>query len=324
MAAREDLRDNPPLNDDGTASYYPVDMWLVNSTHAGICNIAQVASLTPGGSPNRIRITVTTADASVGAADVMYIRHPIEGLRMADLRIGTAAASQVAFQFGVRAPAGTYAVMLTNATTNRFYVAPFTIAAGEANTDVVKNITLKLDTTGTWANDNTVGMYLQITLMAGATYQTAGVNAWTGGTNLFAGTTQFNFMGTNGNVFELFDVGMYQNVAPSFQAAEYTTDLLACMRYYRKTTGEPATEPTLYGYGDVGASVGICICYPVPMRVAPSANISGTWATNGTAVQPTIAGSNNASYSIFVTSNVTGRVTFQPNNSGRIGFSARM
>lgn len=196
--------------------YYGADQFSLRfANSSGVATAAQVASLTPGGSPNRLRVTVTTADAAVGAGDLYGINHRIEGTRAADLKSGTASAKQIIISFGVRGPAGTYCIALRNSGTARSYIAEYTIASGEASTDVVKTVTLTMDTTGTWATDNSTGIDIWFGLMCGSTYQTtAGV--WAAG-NFVGSANQFNFMGTNGNIFELFDVGLYEgSAAPAF------------------------------------------------------------------------------------------------------------
>jgi hypothetical protein len=214
---------------------YPVDQFQYVST-TGVVSAAQVASRTPGGSPNRLRCTVTTADASVAAGDIAWLMTKLEGLRTADLNLG-ASAKTITLQFGVKAPAGTYCVSFFNAVPNRTYTAEYVIAAGEANTDVIKSVVVALDTTGTWASDNTMGLQLNWMLMAGTTYQMA-ANTWSANANGFATSSQFNFMGTNGNVFELFDVSLTEGtVAPPFQVPDYASELAACKRYYQKVTG---------------------------------------------------------------------------------------
>ena len=146
----------------------------------------------------------------------------------------------VTIQFGVKAPAGTYCVALRNAATNRSYIAEYVIAAGEANTDTVKSVTVQLDTTGTWATDNTVGLYIGWALMIGPTYQsTAG--SWQAG-NFQATPNQFNFMGTGGNVFDLFDVSLTEGTtAPPFQVPDYASELLTCQRYFEKWSCVPSS-----------------------------------------------------------------------------------
>ncbi|MET4199055.1 hypothetical protein ABIA95_003055 [Bradyrhizobium sp. LA8.1] len=219
-----------------TANYYPVDQFFMSFTGtSGAISVQQVASPTPGGSPNRIRATVTTADAAVGAGDLVGLFQRIEGLRVADLKAGTAGAKTVTLQFGCKGPAATYCCSFRNGAANRSYIAEYVISSGEANTDVVKSITVPLDQAGTWTTDNTIGLDVSWSLMAGSTFATA-AGAWAAG-NFTASPNQFNFMGTNGNVFELFDVSVTEGAsAPAFQLPDYVAEVACCKRYWQKIT----------------------------------------------------------------------------------------
>jgi hypothetical protein len=175
------------------------------------------------------------ADAAVGAADVAYIATRIEGFRCADLKFGTSAAKTIAIQFGVKAPAGTYCVTVLNANYNRSYVAEYVIAAGEANTDVVKSVTIPGDTTGVWDKINGVGIEVRWALMVGGAPNVQPAGSW--GTVAAVGSaSQFNFMSIMGNVFHLYDVSLTEgSVAPPFVVPDYISELAACQRYYRQT-----------------------------------------------------------------------------------------
>ena len=228
--------------------------------------------------------------------------------------------------------------MLTNATTEPIAVSRlYRLRQGEANTDVVGEHHRNPDTTGTWANDATMsqsGCIFQITLMAGATYQTAGVNAWTDGTaNLFSRRHYpVQFYGHQRQMCSdlTFDAGMYpERGAVISGRQEHTTPICwRCMRYYPEDTTGEARLPNrrFYGYGWMSRSSVSRICYPVPgcglLQVRTSAAPGRPSMVLRFSRQ--LPGSNNASYSIFVASNVTGRVSHSssPANSGRIGFSA--
>ena len=215
----------------GTANgYYPVDIFNLAFSNAGTQTAQQVGVSTPGGSTYRLRVTATVADASVAAGDWCNIFHAVEGYRAADLITGV---KTITIQFGVKAPAGTYVVNVQNAAQNRSYPATYVIAAGEANTDVVKSVTLTLDNTGTWLVDNSAGFYLSWSLMAGTTFQGT-ANTWQAG-NKTGVAGQFNFMGTGGNIFELFDVSLTEGtVAPPFMVPDYASELQLCLRYWEK------------------------------------------------------------------------------------------
>jgi hypothetical protein len=213
-----------------TNTYYPVDQFFIASTRTGAFTAAQVTALTPGGSPNRLRFTVTTAGASVAAGDLALIVHNIEGIRTSDLKYGTSAAKPTILQFGVKAPAGTYCISIENSAQTRAFVAEYVILPGEANTEVVKSVLIPGDLSGAWLNTNGVGLRIYWSLMVGSTFQQG--LGW--GTGNFLGTpNQFNLMSTVGNVFELFDVGLYEGVdAPPFVVPDYDDCLRDCQRFW--------------------------------------------------------------------------------------------
>jgi len=190
-----------------TTGYYPVDQWAqYRVTSAGTLTVAQVASVTPAGSPNRLRATVTVADATVGAGEYWTLTQNLEGSNVADFQYGGSAAKAAVLRFGFKGPAGTYAVALHNSANDRSFVALFTIASGDANADTVQTIAITGDTSGTWLTaDGVIGITLDIVLAVGSTRR--GSTGWQSGAIL--GTTAVsNGMGTGGAVFELFDVGL--------------------------------------------------------------------------------------------------------------------
>jgi hypothetical protein len=210
-----------------TSGYYAADQWLMDlSLSGGAVSFGQVTSRTPLGSPNRLRVTVTTAQASIGAG-YCIIRQPLEGARIADLLGGTATAKTIVAQFGVKGPAGTYQAGIPAGDFGITVNGTFTISAGEANTDVYKTIILQLPTSGNYTTGSAAGAHFQVVL---------------------AQNTQFNLIGTNGNVFELFDVGVYEGTtAPAFQLPDLVSELQLCRRYWEKSydyaTGVTASVP---------------------------------------------------------------------------------
>ena len=269
----------------GAASgYYPVDQFSLQINASGTPLVSQVASSSPVGSPNRLRVTVSVADTTVSAGDFMYILQKVEGLRTADLKFGAASAKAVTVQFGCKAPAGTYCVAINNGAASRSYVAEVVISLGEANTDVVKSVTIPGDVTGTWATDNTAGFWVSWFLVGGSSLQTA-PNVWIGTAGYFCTPNQSNFMGTNGNVFELFDVGLYEgNVPPPFVVPDYASELAVCQRYYQHFGGTQ-NNFGIQGYaGASGINVSSAIPCPVIMRAAPTVTLptqSGNTNTSG-------------------------------------------
>ena len=240
--------------ENGTSSstasvYYPVDQWVMSHVQDGTLTTQQVSSATPGGSENRIRMTVTSADTSIAAGQYALFLQTIEGLRTADLQWGTANATDVVLRFGFKGPAGTYAVGIRNQNANRSFVREFTISGGDANTDTLQTVTFPGDTSGTWDKDNTTSFILDFTFAVGSNFQTT-ADAWQAG-NYFGTSSVSNGIGTTSDVFELFDVGLYADpdstgLAPRFELPHYDTDLQECQRYYR--VQQVFTQSPVAGY----------------------------------------------------------------------------
>jgi len=254
-----------------TSGYYPVDQWYVAHSQDGTLTTQQVSSATPGGSENRIRMTVTGADASIAAGQFAVFQHFIEGLRTADLQWGTANATDVVLRFGFKGPAGTFAVSILNQDANRSFVREFTISGDDANTDTLQTLTFPGDTSGTWDKDNTGSLLLNFTFAAGSTYQTT-ADAWqAGGIGGYFGTSSTsNGIGTTSDVFELFDVGLYADpdstgVAPIFELPHYDSDLQECQRYFCSTEVN-----TRFRSSVAGAAGEDYVYWPVKMRAAPT------------------------------------------------------
>lgn len=218
-----------------TNGYFPADQWSF-FLNIGAANYQRVQSRTPNGSANRLRFAVTTAGADTG---FVYLTQYIEGVRVADFGWGAAGGKPAIMRFGFRGPAGTYSCSLHNHANNMVFVANFTISAAQANIDTELVFPIPAVATGVWPVDNTRGMYFVVSILtpAGVTYG-SGVQPpqWlASGYFALAGVT--NGMATVGNVFELFDCGLYvdldgSGVPPRWQMPDEFEETRACQRYY--------------------------------------------------------------------------------------------
>jgi hypothetical protein len=277
-----------PLTSGTTSDFYPVDQFFLSFSNAGTQGIAQVAVPTPGGSPNRIRLACSAADVAIAASDYCMIQHRIEGTRVADLRFGSADAKAVTLRFGCKGPAGVYCVSLRNHTPDRTYVQEFTIAPGEANIDVVKTLTFPGDIAGTWQVTQNTGLIVTWGFMAGTTYHTT-AGAWNAA-GAFATVNQFNFMGLNTNVFELFDIALYQGsytaaTLPPYILGKFEDEMAASQRYYFKMYWGAE-----YWCQSANIRMTYSMSLPTTMRAAPTR----TRITTGSAVN--VRGSDPATY----------------------------
>lgn len=214
------------------AAIFPADQFSVyRGTSAGAASIQRVNVATPGGSPNRLRLTVTAALTSPTSNETLVFETRIEGVDTAILLYGSAKAKSSVLRIGVNTTVpGLYSVALRNDGATRVWLGSFTIAAGETNTDVVRTLVVPGDVTGTWRTDNGIGLGVLVTLVGGSSTQ--GVAGWQGSGVLgLPGTT--NLMATNGATFDLFDVGLYEgSVLPPFELPGYDEDVRKCQRYF--------------------------------------------------------------------------------------------
>jgi hypothetical protein len=262
----------------GTSSFsangdYPVDRFQLFLTQASKLTGQQNAgSVTPPiGFTNYLGITSSSA-YSVVSGDILAIRHGIEGFNIADLGWGTANAKTVTLSFWVRSSlTGTFGGSLGNGSSDRSYPFSYTISA--ANTWEQKTITIAGDTTGTWATNNTGGIYLNIALGVGSTYLgTAG--AWAA-SNLFGATGETNVVGTNGATFYITGVQLEVGTqATSFEYRQYTTELQLCQRYYYlhsswAAAGNSSAMISLISLYTASDARGI-VTFPATMRTSPS------------------------------------------------------
>jgi len=192
----------------------------------------RVQVLTPKQTYSRLRMTVTTAKASLGTTDFLQIRQKIEGLSISDYAFGTASAKQLLLRFGFKAPIGTYSFKINNSAADRSYVGQINVTNTNDN---YYQFIIPGDTTGTWLIDNNIGIDFGIQLAAGSSFNGT-ANAWQAGTFLsFSGST--NGMSSTSNVFELYDVELYvdslgNGVFPEWEFPAYEAELRKCRRYW--------------------------------------------------------------------------------------------
>jgi hypothetical protein len=237
------------------------DQWVLVTGGISINGALRLATVTPDGSPSVLNTSLATVKGALAAGDLWGFGTVIEGNRLADFQWGTAAAKQAVLRFSFLTPvAGTYTVAIRNAATTRSWIGTFTAAA---NTWTKPTFVIPGDVSGTWAKDNTIGLYLNITFASGATL-TAPATGWNAG-NFVAAPGMTNGAGTAAASFNISDVGLYLDpqatgAAPPWQMPDEAQELAACQRYYLKSANQIV---------DTGTAMQ-SFTLPVPMRVLPT------------------------------------------------------
>ena len=258
-----------------TSGTYILDRWQAWLSQASKFSVQRNAgSITPpAGFTNYLGVT-SLAATSVGTNDYFSVNQCIEGFNVSDLAWGTASASPVTLSFWVRSSlTGTFSGAFTNGSNNRSY--PFTYSIASANTWERKTVTISGDTSGTWASDNTQGLYIQFSLGMGSTYNgTAG--AWAAGQFLSA-TGATSVVGTNGATFYITGVQLEAgSVATPFERRSYGQELRLCQRYYwAPINGSSNTLGVAFGGGGTNKAYHPVV-FPVEMRAAPTVGITST------------------------------------------------
>lgn len=270
------------VTSDGSSYKYAVDRFgAYGDTGDGVFTVQQ-SSAAPTGFNKSIKITVTTADASLSAINRYFVRQCIEGYNVADFGFGTATASTMTLSFWVRSSiTGQHSGSILNDNFDRAY--PYTFTINAADTWEYKTVIIAGDITGTWLKDNNAGMSVIWNLGAGSSrVGTAGV--WqTPAMALFGATGSVNVMGTNGATFYITGVQLEKgSVATAFDYRPYGTELQLCQRYYEQMTADSTQSIGGYGRTITGGCGGNGVAYgtytfPVVKRTAPTLVYSGTF-----------------------------------------------
>jgi hypothetical protein len=228
---------------------FPVDRFLMINTSDGAFSAQQDSSVpTAGGFVNSLKITATTADATLTAAQNLSAYQIIEGTNIADLMWGTASALPVTLSFWVRSSlTGTFGGSLRNSGTSRSY--PFSYSISAADTWEYKTVTIPGDTSGTWLITNEIGMYVTFGLGAGPD-RSGTANQWAS-SSIIAPTGAVSVIGTLNATWYVTGVQLETgSVATPFERRPYGTELMLCQRYYEKSNAQETVPGTSGNIGN--------------------------------------------------------------------------
>jgi hypothetical protein len=216
-----------------------------------------------------MKMACTTKEDAVAAAEVTYIRVAIEGYDYA-------AIAQQAFtvSFWVKAyKAGIYCFAVFNSGADRSYVAEYTINA--SNTWEKKTVTITASpAAGTWDYTTGVGIYMNWTILSGATYQTT-ANTWATG-QYIATSNQVNGADSTSNTFFLSQIKLEPgSSATQFMGEPAAVELERCQRYL-VVLGPGTTMPAATAFGISTTTANSFYYGQVAMRAAPGVTMTGT------------------------------------------------
>ena len=275
---------------NSTAEARCQDCWIATGQSAdGVFTVTQQATGGPVDTPNYSRITVTTADASIGSAQSYTYTALIEGLDVADLGFGTANARTVSIGFWFRSSlTGTFSGSLRNAAVDRSY--PISWSYPSANVwQFVPIQNIPGDTTGTWLATAARAWLLTFNVGAGSTLLGT-ADAWAAG-NRVGTTGSVQLISTNSATM---DIALVQVEAGSactpFEWVPYQAGFARVRRYFRiYRTANVETDAFVWaGQVGVGNGVWTTVHFDTPMRAAPSVNITGATFSLNNLGTPTV------------------------------------
>jgi hypothetical protein len=249
---------------------YTLDRWFGSGQATdGVFTVDQVTDA-PAGFTNSTKITVTTADASIGSTQTYLFNHFIEGTNIADLGWGAAGAKTVTVSFWVRSSlTGTFGGSLSNGANNRAY--PFTYSISAANTWEYKTVTIAGDTSGTWGTDTGRGIGFRFQIGAGSS-ASATAGSWTGTSNIFGTTGATNIISTVNADWYITGVQLeVGSVATPFERRPYGMELALCERYYQLLH-------YFIGTGTTSTRINTSVQFRTEMRATPTLGQTGVFS----------------------------------------------
>jgi hypothetical protein len=215
-------------------SYHTIDRFKlgVEGTTAGRLTMTQDSSA-PSGFANSLKLACTTADTSIGAAELMVLAHIIEGQNLQSFAKGTSDAKPFAVSFYVKGNASaTYVCELFDGDNTRHVCSTFNVTTDWTRVE----ITFPADTTGAFDNDNAASLYLQIFLHAGSNFSSGTLPAtWASKTNANRAAGGSSFFDSTDRTFFITGVQLEvgQN-ATEFEHEPFETTLIKCKRYFER------------------------------------------------------------------------------------------
>lgn len=231
-----------------------------------------------------LRVNITTAQASVTGNNRIMLGYAIEGHDYQKFHGGRF----ITVQFWVKLNVvGTYSVGLQSTNQDRSYHANFTISSGESGNWVKKTVVLVTDNTGTYNFTTGAGLFINIVLASGSTYQGTD-NTWTATGQNLSSTSQANFASSTSNVarftgFMIID-GDATNYDVRFRRCgrNIQDETAMCHRYFYQPNSDMISNfnanPAQVGSGVATSTTQaqVTIPFPTRMRTRPTLTFSGS------------------------------------------------
>ena len=222
-------------NTDASTRYQTIDRFGIDveGTTAGRYTMTQDSSA-PSGFANSLKLDCTTADTSIGAAELVTLSQIVEGQNVQSFAKGTSDAKPFAVSFYVKGNASaTYVCELFDGDNSRHVCSTFSVTTDWTRVE----ITFPADTTGAFDDDNAASLYLQIFLHAGSNFSSGTLPAtWASKTNANRAAGGGSFFDSTDRTFFITGVQLEVGQNPTeFEREPFYVTLRKCERYYQNS-----------------------------------------------------------------------------------------
>ena len=257
--------------------FYTCDRWESLVRTAGTWTQTQDTGVTNEGFAKSLKMDCTTADASLGAADRMFMYQRIEGFNTQSIKKGTANAESLTLSFWIKSnKTGTYIAELQDIDNSRDNSQAYTISS--ADTWEKKTLTFVPDTTGTLNNDNGGSLDVYLWLAAGSDFSSGTLNtSWNSTVNANRAVGQVNLADSTSNYVNITGVQLeVGTTATPFEHLQYTQQLALCQRYYYQWNTSSANNFLMFAMGVGTTALYGDVKFPTTMRSNPSSVTYGS------------------------------------------------
>jgi hypothetical protein len=266
---------------DGDTGYNSLDRWRFSEggDNSTVFTMSQNTDVPTGqGFANSLKMDVTTADASPGSSDAMFLQQRFEGQDLQLLKKGTSSAEKITVSFWVKSSkTGTHILEVQDSDNTRNCSQSYTVSS--ADTWEKKVVVFPADTTGALDDDNANSFEINWWLLAGTDF-TSGTLAtsFASRTNANRAVGQVNVGDNTSNNFYMtgcqMEIGEFSSTTlPPFQHESFGDNLRRCQRYFQECqTWSGGVVNSVSGY--------VNVTFFEVMRDEPSAGTTGALNAN--------------------------------------------
>jgi hypothetical protein len=283
---------------------YTADRFVYNQSTTAVVDIFKTAdapTVSEAGvfTQHCLHLDVTTSDVMTGT-EYSAVNQRIEGYNVSDLGFGQSGTRYFTLSFWHKhTKTGTNCVSIQNSAQTRSYVAEYTQSVSD--TWEKAEITIPVDTSGTWLYDNGIGMFIWFTASSGSANHGTG-DSWQAG-GILSTSNQVNNLDSTSNNFKIALVQLEAgDKATRFETRSVGQELELCQRYYYRQSASPTLTSASGGLYNT-ANGRVWAEFPVTMRSNPSLEIEdltyeiiGTGSTTATSNAGGVTSTHGASW----------------------------